>query len=329
MATTKPGDTGGTKHKTDLKAVRDERWRERIKEIKNRRPTDEKPTDTGNYEDYLSGDDRNAYLVIKNLFTEAGIPSLADKVYDYITKGYNEDTINILLQDTPEFKQRFPANEERKKAGLPVLDPRSYIQLENSYRQLMRQSGLPEGFYNTPDDFNQFISKDVSPTEVQSRVELASQATALASPSYRQALNDLYGIGPGELTAYFLDPDRALPLIQKQAAASAIGAEAYKRGLATDKNRLEEYAAAGISAQQAGQIYTTIAEQQAGFRQAASVFDESLKQEELEQAFFQQGGTSPGGETSSAKLTRLQSWQRARQGGQAGGAQQGLARRSR
>lgn len=291
-------------------------------------PAPKPPKGASNFEDYLSGDNRDAYLVLKNLFDSYGLSTLAPKIYNYITSGYSADTIGILLQQSDEYKKRFAANDARQKAGLPVLSPQEYLQTEQAYRQYFRQAGLPEGFYDQPDDFTQFLGKDVSPTEVQSRVELASQATALASPSYKQALNDIYGIGDSELTAYFLDPNRAIPLLQKQAAAAAIGAEAAKRGLTYDKNQLETYAASGINAQQAGQIYSTIAEQQQGFQQVGQSFGENVDQSTLEQAFFTPGSGTAGGEAASTKLNRLQSWQRARAAGQAGAAQQGLARRS-
>lgn len=316
---------GKTKYEAAVQAV---------KGAQGSKPTDKPPTTptpppaSGNYEDYLSGDNRDAFLVLKNLFNSYGLPTLAPKIYEFITKGYSADTIGILLQETPEYKQRFAANEQRKKAGLPVLSPQEYLQTEQAYRQYFRQAGLPEGFYDQPDDFTQFLGKDVSPTEVQSRVELASQATALANPAYKKALNEIYGIDDSALTAYFLDPNRAVPLLQKQAAAAAIGAEAMKRGLTYDKNQLETYASSGINAQQAGQIYASIAENQQGFQQVAQSFQEDLSQKDLEQALFTPGASAPGQESSSGKLNRLQSWQRARIGGQAGGAQSGLARRS-
>jgi hypothetical protein len=40
------------------------------------------------------------------------------------------------------------------------------------------------------------------------------------NPFIKEALTSLYGIGEGALTAYVLDPDKALSLIQKQAKAA-------------------------------------------------------------------------------------------------------------
>lgn len=277
--------------------------------------------------DTLSGEQRNAYEALNNLFTGYGLSSLAPKIFQFIQDGYSADTISILLQDTPEYKQRFAGNEQRRKAGMAVLSPSEYLSVESSYRQIMRQAGLPAGFYDQPADFNGFIERDMSPSELKSRVDLASQATTLANPAYKQALERMYGIDENHLTAYFLDPDRATPLLQKQAAASAIGAEALKRGLRTDASLMEQYATAGVTAEQAAKAYGQIAQQMPDYEKIAHQYREDVSQQDFERAFFEDA--APGGypgETSAGKLERLASWNRARSQGASGGAAAGLAR---
>jgi hypothetical protein len=277
-------------------------------------------------EDYaknLSGEKRDAFQLLNNLFGSYGLGSLGGKIFEYIQNGYSADTISILLQDTPEFKQRFAGNQMRKQRGLPVLSPAEYLSVESSYRQLMRQAGLPQGFYDQPADFNDFIGKDIAPTEVKTRIDLASQATALAQPAYKEALQKMYGLTNSELTAYFLDEDKALPILQKQAAAAAIGAEALKRGLRIS-DQSENYALGGVTQQQAAQAYGTIADQLPDYQQFAHSFGEQVSQEDFEQAMF--GGGASGQETPSRKLERLASWNRARAKGASGGAASGLAR---
>ena len=285
--------------------------------------------------DSLYGEQRNAYEALNNLFSSYGLQSLAPKIFDFIQKGYSADTIGILLQDTSEYKQRFAGNELRRAKGLPVLSPNEYLSVESSYRQLMKQAGLPEGFYDQPSDFNDFIGKDLSPTELKGRVDLASQATTLANPAYKSALEKLYGVDESHLTAYFLDQEKSLPLLQKQAAAAAIGAEALKRNLQLSRN-LENYAEAGLTSQQAAQAYTQIAQELPQYQQIAGQYGERVTQNEFEHAIFETGTTGlggaaegypqVGGENPAAKFERLQSWSRAHAAGQAGGAAQGLVR---
>lgn len=278
----------------------------------------------GGLAESLTGAQRDAYTALTSLFATYGLQSLAPKIFDYIKNGFSADTISILLQDTPEYKQRFAANEVRKQKGLPVLSPAEYLSTESSYRQLMRQAGLPEGFYDQPSDFTEFLSKDVSPTELKTRVDLASQATNLASPQMKQALRSMYGIDDEHITAYFLDPERAVTSIQKQAAAAAIGAEALKRGLTISGN-VESYALAGVSAQQAGEGYAKIAEQLPGYNAISHIYGMDVGQSALEAAVF--GAQDEQSQQAAQSVTRLASWNRARATGVSGAAQTGLARR--
>lgn len=273
----------------------------------------------------LTGEQQDAYAMLSALFESYGLGSLASTIFDYVKKGMSADSISIALQQTPEYKQRFAANEERKKKGLPVLSPAEYLSTEASYRQLMRQAGLPEGFYDQPSDFTTFLGKDVSPTELKGRVDLAAQATVLASPQLKDALYAMYGIDDAHITAYFLDPDRAMTSIQKTAAAAQIGAEALKRGLQIS-GHAEQYAAAGVSAEQAAQAYGTIAQQLPGYEVLSHQYGMNVNQEALEAAVF--GAQTPEQQQAASNVTRLASWSRARAQGQAGAAQTGLARRS-
>jgi len=270
----------------------------------------------------LSGDKRDAYLAVYKLFQTYGLESLAPKIFEYVQKGYSADTISMLLQDTAEYKKRFAGNELRRQAGMSVLSPADYLSLENQYRQELREGGMPAGFYDSTDDFTKLIGMDVSPSELQSRISIATNATTLANPSYKQALKQLYGLSDSQIAAYFLDPQKAVPLLQKQAAATAIGAEALKRGLELDAAHLEAYATAGVSATQAAQVYGQIAQTLPDYRTMGHQFGEDVTQAEMETGLFEPGAKGPGvgPESASAKLQRLQSWSRARATGTAGTA---------
>lgn len=274
----------------------------------------------GEYEKLLTGENRDAFMAINALFSDYGLGSLAGKIFEFVKNGYSADTISILLQDTDEYKKRFAANEARRKAGISVLSPAEYLAVENSYRQIMRQSGLPIGFYDTNDDFTNFISGDMSPTELQSRVELATQATALANPEYKRALKQM-GLSDGELTAYFLDPNRALPFIQKTAATAAIGAEALQRGFSFDQQYAENLATQGVSAEQAAQGYAQIGDEFTDLKTLGAIYGGGWTQRQAEEATF------TGGVAANKQRERLISSEKGQFSGAAGGARQGLAGR--
>ena len=240
---------------------------------------------TGQYDKLLTGANRDAFLALNTLFQGYGLGTLANKIYDYVKNGYSSDTISILLQDTPEYKARFAGNVARQKAGLPVLSPADYLSTEDSYRQIMRQAGLPTGFYDNNSDFTSFIGTDVSPTELQSRVDLANQATSLANPAYKEALQQM-GLDNASITAYYLDPTKALPILQKQAATASIGAEALQRGFNFDQQYAENLATQGVTQQQAASTYNQIGQQFNQLQTLGSIYGSAWTQRTAENASF-------------------------------------------
>lgn len=239
---------------------------------------------TGNPAGDLTDDQRDAYSFLVDEFNQFGLGSLAPTIFNYIKQGYGADTITLLLQDTPEYKQRFAGNEIRAKAGLGVLSPAQYLATESSYRAILANAGLPKSFYDSPADFAQWIGGDVSPTEIQNRVNIEQQTVAQAPQEVKQALSDLYGVSQGDMVAYFLDQSKALPLLQLQAQAAQIGGQALMRGL-SDANA-GHLAQLGISTSQATTGYSQIGESLNTLQQIAHRFGTGFSQTEAENAIF-------------------------------------------
>ena len=271
------------------------------------------------WEKKLSGPQRDAYAAITNLFKGYGLDSLSSKIFDYVKNGYSADTISMLLQETKEYKTRFAGNEARKKAGLNVLSPGEYIAIENSYRQIMSAAGLPKGFYDSTADFAQFIGNDMSPTELKERADLATQATALASPEYKRALKAM-GLSDGEMTSYWINQGKALPFLQKTAATAAIGAEALQRGMNFDKAYAENLATQGVTGQEAAQGYAKIAEEFGTLRTLGDIYGSAWTQRMSEEDVF------TGGAASTARRN-LVARERGQFSGSAGAARGGFAQR--
>lgn len=244
---------------------------------------------TDRFTNALTGANRDAFVALNSLFTSYGLASLAPKIFSYIQNGYSADTISLLLQDTTEYKTRFAGNELRAKAGLAVLSPADYLATEASYRQIMSSAGLPPSFYDQPADFTNWIGGDVSPTEIKSRVDLASAATTAADPFVKQQLQAFYGVDDAHLTAYFLDQTRALPLLQKQEQAATLGAEAARRGLLSDPTRMMDYVNQGLSLGQAAQGFQQVAQELPNLQALASRFGVTFGQADEEQAVFGTG----------------------------------------
>lgn len=266
----------------------------------------------------LTGESRDAFVALVDEFTKFGLGTLAPKIFTYIQNGYNADTIALLLQDTAEYKQRFAGNEQRRKNGLAVLNPGDYLATEAAYRQVMASAGLPKGFYDSPTDFSSWIGGDVSPTEIKSRVDLAVAATTMAAPDVKNQLAYFYGVDNAGLTAYFLDQSKALPLLQKQEQAAQFGAEAAKRGLATDRQRMEDYVTSGFTQSQASQGFQQVAMELPSLQAISDRWGVDFGQVDEEQAVF---GTNA---TAANKRKGLASQERALFGGSSGATPGGL-----
>lgn len=268
-------------------------------------------------EQSLSGPNRNAYDALKEQFASYGLASLAPKIFSYIQQGYGADTITLLLQDTAEYKQRFAGNELRKKAGLPVLSPQNYLATESAYRAILQDAGLPKTFYDTPSDFTNWIGGDASPTEIKGRVDLAVRDASQSPLETRQALQQLYGVSSGDITAYFLDRSKALPLLQIREQAAQIGGAALAHGFNPTRDTAEMLAKEGISSTQAEAGYGQLAADFAPLQAIAHRFGTDWTQAQGEADVFNPGSQA-GGVNATNKRAALQSQEKALFSGNAG-----------
>lgn len=204
----------------------------------------------------------DAYEMLKAKLAEWGISDLGDDVINTLVQGYSPDVATLALQDTAQYKKRFAANDARIKAGLPALSPAEYIATERSYISTLRKYGLPEGFYDQPEDFQKWLAADVSPEEMDQRANTARQAYVDASAEVKDQWQQLYGLTPGDAVAAFLDEKTAVNLLNKRAQAVSISAEAeraFRGQYQLTATRAEELANEGVSQEQAQKGFSSVA----------------------------------------------------------------------
>ena len=200
----------------------------------------------------------DAFARLRSLLNRYDLGALEGNVRDLIARGITDgDSVLFELRETESFKTRFKANAKRAAAGLPELDPATYIGLEQSYRNVLASNNLPIDFYNDQDDFNALIEGEVSPGELQSRISDGYRKVQDADPEVKRQMQELYGVAEPELLAYFLDPKRARPLLdsaalRRQAEAAAIAARGREQGgLNLTRESAEALAARGITPEEA------------------------------------------------------------------------------
>jgi len=200
---------------------------------------------------------QNARSTMTSVLATYGLGDLSDYVYNEIIAKEtvninNPDAIIFAIREQPAYQKRFAGNAARLKKGLSELDPASYIGLENQFRQTLQSNGLPANFYDQSDDFQALIEGDVSPAELNERVQQGYRAVADADPAVKEQMKNLYGVGEGELAAYFLDPKRTAPLLTRQAQAASIAARGLEQGgIQLSGAFAEDLARRGITEQQA------------------------------------------------------------------------------
>jgi hypothetical protein len=188
-----------------------------------------------------------------------GLGDLSDFVYNEIIAKEtvninNPDAIIFAIREQPAYKKRFAGNAARLKAGLSELDPASYIALENQFRQTLQSNLGPEmlSVYGTQETFQELIEGDVSPSELNERIQQGYRAVADADPGVKEQMRTLYGVTEGQLVGYFLDPTKAAPLLTRRAQAANIAARGFEQGgIQLSGQFAEDLARRGISEQQA------------------------------------------------------------------------------
>jgi hypothetical protein len=247
---------------------------------------------------------RDSIALLQATLEQYGLGSLSNVIVDLKQQGFSDDVVEVKLQDTPEWKQRFVGNELRRKSGLPVLRPDEYLGLEAAYKKVLRDAQLPETFYDQTDDFGKFMANDISSTELQERVNIANLSIQNADPFYTDSLRRMYGLNDGDMTAFALDPERALPAITRQVKAAQFGAEATRQRLPGISTQMaERYTDTfGVTQQQARQGFEQVAMIQPEAQRLSDVFagqTPAVGLEETTSAVF-------GGDQSAAYKQRLQ-----------------------
>lgn len=232
---------------------------------------------------------QSAYNIIADTLSRYGLTELSGFVNDLVFKEnvLNTDIIYGRVKETAEYARRFAGNEARRRAGFNVLSEEAYIGQENTYRQLLRTAGLPAGFYDSNEDFTAFIAGDVSPSELNTRINDGYNAVKNSDPQVIAEMQRLYGVDDSQLAAYFLDPVKATPILLRQAQASQISAQATRQaGAEITAQQAEQLAIEGVTTQQAQAGFATIGQAQELFNPLAGEQGAGMTQQEQIGAVF-------------------------------------------
>lgn len=234
----------------------------------------------------------SAWSVLKEQFGRYGMGDLVDSLKQIILDGASGAEMLLRLREAPSYKTRFAANDARIANGMRALSEAEYIGLEDAYAGLMRKYGLPDwytqqGQYGKQTNLEKFIANDVSPAELEDRIQLGVNRVQNGPKEVLNTLRNFYpGISNGDILAYVLDPKKALPVLQRQITTAEIGGEATRYGLQTDLARSDELAELGVNQSQARQGYQVIGSGLQRGTQLANLYNEDYNQAAAEQEVF-------------------------------------------
>jgi hypothetical protein len=216
-----------------------------------------------------------------DLLSQYDLGELTAIVDRWIRDGMSEDEVMLQLRDISTdagkiFDKRFPAIRMRRELGLAPLSPSQYVQYEQDARNTLRQWGLPQGFYDSRDDFTQMLVNDISVPELAARVQNGFATVQSAPPEVRQAFETWFGTnGDAALASYFLDPTKALPVLEEGVKAAQVGGAGLQFGLTLNETRARQIAQTGATFDQARDAFGNI-------RKMQGLFDESMVERDVD-----------------------------------------------
>ncbi|HUR18897.1 MAG TPA: hypothetical protein VMZ51_08190 [Acidimicrobiales bacterium] len=205
---------------------------------------------------FAESGDSDAFAYLQSLLADYGLEELSPWALEQVQAGHSPTVITQQLYDQPAFQRRFKAIFARRDRGLPPISVSEVLAYERSVRGLFKAAGLPEGFYDSPEDFINFLVDDTSVAELNDRIEQYKTVSYSLDPAARAELMANYGLTEGNLLAYVINPDMALDHIQKsyrerpaiaqRIAAARVGAEARAGGFALSGEEALNLAQRGI-----------------------------------------------------------------------------------
>jgi len=226
-------------------------------------------------------DRQSAYDLLYSEFAQYGLQSLVDPLKGLIVSGASPAEFTIKLRESDAYKKRFSGNAQRIANGLKAIDEATYLATEDKYQSIMRNYGLPQSYWakdsmGTQQGFTDLLGNDVSPVELEGRLQAAQTRVLNANPEVAYALKAFYpDITNGDILAYSLDPKNALDNINRKVAAAEIGGAALSQGLMTSAAGAEGLAGYGITKDQAQQGYQNVAAVLPRGSQLASIYGEN------------------------------------------------------
>ena len=232
-----------------------------------------------------TGVTQSAKDIVNGYLREAGLAALTDETWKQWNAGTSAEQIMDYVRTTPDYAARFPAMAALRAAGRSITEGQ-YVAKEQADIDMMTTYGIPADIATNRNLLGSLISNNVNVVTLQQRLMAGQDSIMSQDKNVLAYSKEQFGLTPGDLTAFVLNPDISVPILQQKAKAIQIGGAAFQEKQAVDAQQAMSLAAAGITAQQAQQGFGNIA-QQGQFQQALpGDISGNLTNEELINAQF-------------------------------------------
>lgn len=240
-----------------------------------------------------------AYQTIEGILKQyniTGIASVIEQIRKEYPKASSEDIMTLLQYDSrynAKFNERFSANAERAKNGYTILDPSTYLQLEQGYRKAFESYGLSR--FNNQTQFNNLIARNKAVTEVNQILTMAFDRV-LGDEQVKTAFKTYYpSLSAQDIVAGMISEDQ-LPVLERKVRTAEIGGAALRQGLSVSAQAggleqttgysnvtratmgAEQLAAQGVTKAQAEQAYSQIASALPTAEKLSSIYGKTTEQ---------------------------------------------------
>ena len=194
---------------------------------------------------------------------QALYPQLSPQILDLFAaewaKSNNPVTAIRAVRQTDEYKTEFPGNYN-EATGQVRYDENTYKALEQSYIGTLQEYGIPEQTSRVllADKFVGLLEGKVSAREFQQRVSAAYEGIVDNIQGVQNFFSTNYNVDltPEAIFMGALDPSIGEEIISGRITAAQIGGEAARAGFTITRTEAENLRAAGLTQQQARQLYT-------------------------------------------------------------------------
>jgi hypothetical protein len=229
---------------------------------------------------------QSAFDLARGLASQFGLgEGIANRLIDMVSnQGYTPEAVNLAIQETPEFKERFKGLELYKKNFAADIEtgrkampptPQQYIGFEQYYQEVLNRYGL--GDLATRDTFAQFIGGDVSPMEVQERVEKVYDKVINADDLLKEQLRTYFpNLGTSDFAKALLtgsSPEDMATQLQRKVSRAEISSEMARAGLGVRQPLAEELQTLGVTREEARKGFSKVAGALAPTQKLAQIYE--------------------------------------------------------